>query len=124
MQISRIRLSDKTSRLRPRHVVPKPGSRPRAECWPVADTGLAGPRRIHPPERVAQEVKPALRHFAGTLQMLTVNFSLPMISQRAAIAASRVETVLRLVFGSSIDQVFACRSLREREQRLSAIDRR
>jgi len=25
MQISRIRLSDKTSRLRPRHVVPKPG---------------------------------------------------------------------------------------------------
>ena len=25
MQISRIRLSDKTSRLRPRHVMPKPG---------------------------------------------------------------------------------------------------
>src|SRR5208337_4011855 len=25
--------------------------------WPVADTGLAGLRRIHPPERVSQEVE-------------------------------------------------------------------
>src|SRR5271166_6864958 len=37
---------------------------------PVADTGLTGLRRIHPPERVAQEVELALRHFTDARLLL------------------------------------------------------
>src|ERR1700730_5587478 len=150
MQIFRIRLSDKTSRLHPRHVVPKPAQAyelempvkvrewigpapatpdlvldaqppaqphsgvvvdrpirfgdgsylevvrpstqravqlghqlcgalpcPGSDCqrvdgfhhaldallrWPEAEIGFSGSRRIHPPERVAQEVELAFRH--------------------------------------------------------------
>src|SRR5271167_464753 len=98
MQISRIRLSDKTSRLRPRHVVPKPAQAYEPEVpvevreWiapassppdfvleaqppaqphrRVADTGLAGPRRKHSPERVSQEVELSFRHFADACLLL------------------------------------------------------
>src|SRR5271154_398491 len=37
---------------------------------PVADTGLAGPRRIHSPERVSQEVELALRRLADARLLL------------------------------------------------------
>ena len=52
---------------------------------PHAQSGLAGRLRIHPPERVPQEVELP----SGTLQIrvfssLTVSFSLPMISRSRA----------------------------------------
>src|ERR1019366_5207676 len=47
MQISRIRLSDKTSRLRPRHVVPKPGQAYEPEV-PVEVRGWISPASTSP----------------------------------------------------------------------------
>src|SRR4029077_12957408 len=34
--------------------------------WPEAEVGFSGSRRIHPPERVTQEVELALRHLADS----------------------------------------------------------
>src|SRR6266436_9794845 len=47
MQISRIRLSDKTSRFRPRHVVPKPGQAYETEV-PVEVREWIGPAPTSP----------------------------------------------------------------------------
>src|SRR3981189_2274942 len=47
MQISRIRLSDKTSRLRPRHAVPKPGQTDEPE-GPVEVREWIGPASASP----------------------------------------------------------------------------
>ena len=58
MQISRIRLSDKTSRLRPRHVVPKPGQAHESEV-PVEVREWIAPA---PPDFVLEAQPPAQPH--------------------------------------------------------------
>src|SRR5277367_3617124 len=113
MQISRIRLSDKTSRLRPRHVVPKPAQAYEPEVpvevreWiapapsppdfvleaqppaqphrRVADTGLAGPRRKHSPERVSQKVELSFRHSADA-GLFLAHHELQLAHEATAIA--------------------------------------
>src|SRR5260221_5759200 len=60
MQISRIRLSDKPSRLRPRHVVPKPAQAYEPEV-PVKVREWIGPA-LAPPDLVLEAQPPAQPH--------------------------------------------------------------
>src|SRR5882757_9034196 len=60
MQISRIRLSDKTSRLRPRHVVPKPGQTHEPEV-PVEVREWIAPA-LASPDLVLESQPPAQPH--------------------------------------------------------------
>src|SRR5229473_7345716 len=48
--------------------------------WPVSQVRLAGPRRIHPSERVSQKVELPFRD-PRVFSSFTVSFSLPMISR-------------------------------------------
>src|ERR1700687_4994320 len=64
MQISRIRLSDKTSRLRPRHVVPKPGQAYEPEV-PVEVREWIGPASASPD--LVLEAQPPTQPHSGVV---------------------------------------------------------
>src|SRR5580692_11114872 len=107
MKVSRIRLSDKTSRLHPRHVVPKPAQAHEPEVMLFRDGRY--PRYAFPvlAEYIRPNVYPRKSNFpSGTLQIrvfssLTVSLSLPMMWRSCCNASSALPLLHRITRSSA-----------------------